>query len=97
MLLDIHNISTSFHIRGSTIEAVRNVSFGISHGETLGIVGESGSGKTVLSLSLLRLLPQPPAVIKGKAIFDSLDLINCKESEIRSIRGNRLSMIFQDP
>lgn len=97
MLLDLKNISASFHLRGSVVHAVRNVSLSISQGETVGIVGESGSGKTVLSLSLMRLLPIPPAVIKGNALFDSIDLINCTDREIRSIRGNRISMIFQDP
>ena len=97
MLLDLKNISASFHLRGSVVHAVRNVSLSISQGETVGIVGESGSGKTVLSLSLMRLLPIPPAVIKGNALFDSIDLINCTDREIRSIRGNLISMIFQDP
>lgn len=97
MPLDIKNISASFHLRGSVVHAVRDISLSISQGETVGIVGESGSGKTVLSLSLLRLLPSPPAVVKGKAHFDSFDLINCPDRVIRSIRGNRISMIFQDP
>jgi len=97
VLLDIKNISVSFHLRGSVVHAVRSVSLSISQGETVGIVGESGSGKTVLSLSLLRLLPSPPAVVKGNALFESLDLINCHDRKIRSIRGNRISMIFQDP
>lgn len=97
MLLDLKNISVSFHLRGSAVHAVRSISLSISQGETVGIVGESGSGKTVLSLSLLRLLPCPPAVIKGNALFDSFDLINCPDRDIRSIRGNRISMIFQDP
>lgn len=66
MLLDLKNISASFHLRGSAVHAVRNVSLSISQGETVGIVGESGSGKTVLSLSLLRLLPSPPAVVNGE-------------------------------
>ncbi len=97
MLLDLKNISASFHLRGSEVHAVRSVSLSISQGETVGIVGESGSGKTVLSLSLLRLLPSPPAVVKGEALFDSIDLISCQDRMIRSIRGNRISMIFQDP
>ncbi len=97
MLLDIKNISASFHLRGSVVHAIRDVSLSISQSETVGIVGESGSGKTVLSLSLMRLLPSPPAIVKGKVQFDSLDLINCSDRDIRSIRGNRISMIFQDP
>ncbi len=97
MQLDIKNISASFLLRGSVVHAVRDVSLNISDGETVGIVGESGSGKTVLSLSLLRLVPTPPAVVKGNALFGSLDLINCPDRDIRSIRGNRISMIFQDP
>ena len=97
MLLDIKNLSTKFLMRGKSVNAVRNVSLSIKSGETLGIVGESGSGKSVLSLSLLRLLPQPPAHIEGNAIFGSSDLIHCTDQEIRSIRGNKISMIFQDP
>ncbi|HEX3019299.1 MAG TPA: ABC transporter ATP-binding protein [Chitinispirillaceae bacterium] len=97
MHLDIKNLSASFHLRGSKVNAVRGVSLSIADGKTVGIVGESGSGKTVLSLSFLRLLPTPPAVVKGNAFFGNLDLINCSDREIRSIRGNRISMIFQDP
>lgn len=97
MLLNVENISVTFNLRGSSVHAVRDVSFTVKQGETIGIVGESGSGKTVLSLSLLRLLATPPAHITGKAIFNSIDLINCNNQQIRSVRGNLINMIFQDP
>lgn len=97
MLLDIKNLSTSFYLRGKNIHAVRDISLSVSEGETIGIVGESGSGKSVLSLSLLGLVSQPPAKVNGNALFENVDLLNCSDKDIRSIRGNRISMIFQDP
>ncbi|MEO8438871.1 MAG: ABC transporter ATP-binding protein [Spartobacteria bacterium] len=92
------NLRAYFHTRAGVVRAVDDVSFSISPGETLGIVGESGSGKSVACYSLLRLLPQPPARIEsGQARFHQLDLLHCAEKELRAIRGNQISMIFQDP
>ncbi|MFT4587464.1 MAG: oligopeptide transport system ATP-binding protein [Candidatus Binatia bacterium] len=97
-LLSVQNLRTSFHTRDGIVRAVNDVSFDIEKGETLGIVGESGSGKSVTCYSLLGLVPQPPGKIEsGKAIFDDLDLLSLSEKELRSIRGKRVSMIFQDP
>ena len=80
------------------MRAVDDVSFSIKPGETLGIVGESGSGKSVACSSLLRLIPQPPGKIEsGHALFDGVDLLHCPNEQLREIRGNRISMIFQDP
>jgi peptide/nickel transport system ATP-binding protein len=78
------------------VDAVRNLSFELSAGETLGIVGESGSGKTQAALSLMGLLPET-ATVSGKAFFDGIDLLAASERELNQIRGNRIAMIFQDP
>ena len=97
MILDVRNLRTTFKLRGTTLRAVNGVSFGLQKGETLGIVGESGSGKTVLCHSIMQLLPKPPADISGSALFGLQDLISCSSKDIRNIRGNRISMVFQDP
>jgi oligopeptide transport system ATP-binding protein len=98
MLLEVENLCTWFHTRTGIVRAVDGVSFSIRQGETLGIVGESGSGKSVACHSLLRLIPQPPGRIEsGQANFDGINLLHCPEPELRRIRGNRISMIFQDP
>lgn len=97
-LLCVENLRTYFHTRAGTVRAVDGVSFSVQQGETLGIVGESGSGKSVACYSLLRLIPQPPGRIEsGRADFGGIDLLTCSEAELRKIRGNRISMIFQDP
>jgi oligopeptide transport system ATP-binding protein len=97
-LLRVEDLRTYFHTRSGTVRAVDNVSFFIKSGETLGIVGESGAGKSVTFLSLLRLLPSPPARIEsGRADLNGTDLIQCAEKQMRKIRGSRVAMIFQDP
>jgi oligopeptide transport system ATP-binding protein len=97
-LLRVENLRTYFHVRAGIVRAVDDVSFSINSGETLGIVGESGSGKSVACLSLLRLIPSPPGRIEsGRADFGSVDLLQCRDRELRAIRGNRIAMIFQDP
>ena len=97
-LLQLENLRTYFHTRAGVVRAVDDVSFSIRKGETLGIVGESGSGKSVACYSLLRLIPEPPGRIEsGRALFHDLDLLHCDEKELRRIRGNRISMVFQDP
>jgi oligopeptide transport system ATP-binding protein len=97
-LLDVHNLRTFFHTRDGTVRAVDGVSFAIEAGETLGIVGESGSGKSVSCYSLLGLIPRPPGRIEsGAAIFSGTDLLHCPPPALRSIRGKRIAMIFQDP
>jgi oligopeptide transport system ATP-binding protein len=97
-LLSVKNLSTSFHMHSGVVRAVSNVSFDVDQGEITGIVGESGCGKTALCLSLLRLIPQPPGKIEADgAFFKGHDLLTCSHEEIRRIRGNRISMIFQDP
>lgn len=102
-LLSIQNFSVDFITESGTTEALKNVSFNIMHGETVAIVGESGSGKTVTSLSVLQLLPSPPAKVKsGEILFSedgkiAVDLLKLSAHEIRNIRGNKISMIFQEP
>ena len=97
-LLQVEDLRTYFHTRAGVVRAVDGVSFSINRGETLGIVGESGSGKSVACYSLLRLIPQPPGRFEsGRALFDGTDLLHCPDAELQRIRGNRLSMIFQDP
>jgi oligopeptide transport system ATP-binding protein len=97
-LLQVDNLRTYFHTRNGVVRAVDGISFQIDKGETLGIVGESGSGKSVTCYSMMRLIPQPPGRIEsGQAIFDGTDLISCPPEVLRSLRGKRIAMVFQDP
>ena len=97
-MLSVRNLSASFHTRAGIVRAVRNVSFDVAPGETLGIVGESGSGKSVTCYSMMGLIPMPPGRIEsGSTMLDGTDLLRCPEKELRAIRGKRISMIFQDP
>src|SRR5580700_4146244 len=97
-LLEVENLRASFYTRAGVVRAVDGVSFSVEPGETLGIVGESGSGKSVTCYSILGLIPRPPGRIEsGTARFGGIDLLDCRESELRRIRGKRISMIFQDP
>nr|WP_192881153.1 ABC transporter ATP-binding protein [Ereboglobus luteus] len=98
MLLSVKDLRTYFHTRSGVYRAVDGVSFDLERGETLGIVGESGSGKSVTCYSLMGLVPQPPGRIEsGVAMFDGVDLLHCAPRRLQSIRGKRISMIFQDP
>jgi ABC-type microcin C transport system duplicated ATPase subunit YejF len=97
-LLEVKNLSVSFHTRNGMTKAVDDVSFIVEQGKTLGIVGESGSGKSVCCYSLLGLIPRPPGRIdSGSALFNGLDLLQCSEAELRQIRGDKIALIFQDP
>ncbi len=97
-ILEVNNLTTRFHTRNGIVHAVEDVSFKVDKGQTLGIVGESGSGKSVTCYSLLGLIPQPPGKIhSGSAMFDGIDLLKASEKQLRGIRGQRISMIFQDP
>ncbi len=98
VLLEIKNLTTSFNTEAGKINAVEDVSFTLKKGETLGLVGESGCGKSVTALSILRLLPKPVGNIeKGQVIFNGKDLIKLTSDEMHKIRGNKISMIFQEP
>jgi peptide/nickel transport system ATP-binding protein len=96
-LLEVQNLSTVFHTLSGSLRAVDNLSFTVNSGEVVCIVGESGSGKSVASMSVLRLLPTPPAEISGKALFKGRDLFSLSENQMRDVRGNQISMIFQEP
>lgn len=97
-ILEVKNLKTAFKTDDGEIFAVDDISFSIEKGKTLGIVGESGSGKSVTSLSIMRLIPTPPGrIASGEIIFEGRDLLTLSEAEMRRIRGNRMSMIFQEP
>ena len=97
-LLEIEDLRTYFFTRDGLVRAVDGVSLGVRPGETLGVVGESGCGKSVTSLSILRLIPEPPGrVVSGAIRFEGRDLLKLSEGEMRDIRGNEISMIFQEP
>ncbi len=96
-LLSIRNLRTCFHTYEGVVTAVDGIDLEVYRGETLGVVGESGCGKSVTALSILRLLASPPAEIKGEILFEERDLLKMSVDEIREIRGNAISMIFQEP
>ena len=97
-LLEIRNLRTSFQTDDGRVQAVDDVSLEIKPGEVVGLVGESGCGKTVTSLSILQLLPMPPASIDGgEILFDGTDLLRLSKEALRKIRGNDIAMIFQEP
>jgi len=97
-LLTVTDLRTTFYTRNGVYRAVDGVSFSVERGETLGIVGESGSGKSVTCYSIMGLIPQPPGRIEGgSALFDGVDLLRSSPRQARSVRGKRVSMIFQDP
>ena len=97
-LLTIEDLRVHFNILAGTVRAVDGVSFHLDQGETLGVVGESGCGKSVTALALLQLIPMPPGkVVGGRAEFEGMDLLDLHSDQIRKVRGNRISMIFQEP
>jgi len=97
-LLSIENLKTYFYVRDRVAKAVNDVSFAIQPGETLGLVGESGCGKSVTAHSIIQLIPDPPGkIVDGRILFDGQDLLTLSEANMRKIRGNRISMIFQEP
>jgi oligopeptide/dipeptide ABC transporter ATP-binding protein len=97
-LMKITNLTTSFATNGTVVKAVDNISFTIADRETVAIVGESGSGKSVTSLSIMRLVPNPPGKIDaGEVRFHGEDLLTLPEKKMQAIRGNKISMIFQEP
>ncbi|NHB77419.1 ABC transporter ATP-binding protein [Rhodobacter calidifons] len=97
-VLEVRGLRTVFRTRGGEIHAVNDVSFHLRRGELLGVVGESGSGKSVTMMSLLRLLPMPPAEIRGgQALLDGRDLLSMSDEDLRSVRGARVGFVFQDP
>ncbi|MCI8870431.1 MAG: ABC transporter ATP-binding protein [Lawsonibacter sp.] len=98
VLLNIRELYTEYNTDHGLVQAVNGVSLKIRRGETLGLVGETGAGKTTTALSILRLIPDPPGRIKsGQVFLGGQELTACSEKEMQKIRGNRISMIFQDP
>jgi peptide/nickel transport system ATP-binding protein len=97
-VLDVNGLQTVFFTNSGLFKAVDDVSFSVRRGETLAIVGESGCGKSVTALSLMRLVPDPPGrIVGGSIMLEGTDLLALDENEMRQVRGNRISMIFQEP
>src|SRR4051795_13214939 len=97
-LLEVNGLQTYFSTREGDVRAVDGVSFSVDVGKTLGIVGESGSGKSVTALSIMGLLPVPPArIVGGEVLFEGRDLTKLRERELEDLRGKEIAMIFQDP
>jgi oligopeptide transport system ATP-binding protein len=97
-ILEVNDLRTRFYIAEGTVHAVNGISFHLDEGETIGVVGESGCGKSVTMMSILRLLPIPPAEINsGQALYLGRDLLQISENEMEHIRGKEIAMVFQDP
>jgi oligopeptide/dipeptide ABC transporter ATP-binding protein len=97
-LLEVEDLRTHFFTREGVVHAVDGVSFSVERGETLGIVGESGCGKSVTALSIMGLIPRPPAkIVSGSVRFDGQDLVTLRERQLEDLRGREIAMIFQDP
>ena len=97
-ILEVSGLQTFFFTRAGVLKAVDDLSFTLKRGETLGIVGESGCGKSMTALSIMRLVPEPPGrIVGGKVVLDGRDLLKLDEDTMRDVRGNEISMIFQEP
>lgn len=96
-ILEVRGLKTQFFTEDGVVRAVDGIDLVVKRGEVLGLVGESGCGKSVTSLSIMRLVSSPGRIVEGKVIFDNEDLLELSEKEMRDIRGNRISMIFQQP
>ena len=96
-LLEVSGLKTQFFTEDGVVKAVDGIDFYVNKGEVLGLVGESGCGKSVTALSIMRLVGIPGRIISGDVYFNKLSLRTLKDTEIQSIRGNRISMIFQQP
>lgn len=97
MLLEVKNLKTEFKLKRGIVNAVDDISFSLDKGKILAIVGESGSGKSVTSLSIMRLLQSPGRIAQGEILFNGEDLLKKSESEMQAVRGDKISMIFQEP
>ncbi len=96
-LLEVRGLRTSFHTRDGVVRAVDGIDFFVDRGEIMGLVGESGCGKSVTSLSIMQLVARPGRIEAGEVMFDGQDLLKLKPEEMRKVRGERISMIFQQP
>jgi oligopeptide/dipeptide ABC transporter ATP-binding protein len=97
-LLEVNNLRTYFYTDDGVARSVDGISYSVDRGETLGVVGESGCGKSVTALSIMRLIPEPPGkIVGGEILYNGRDLLKLNEEQMRDIRGNEISMIFQEP
>jgi len=96
-LLEVNNLRTSFFTFSGEVQAVRNISFSLTHGEIVGIVGESGSGKSVAFLSVIRLLQDPGKIVGGEILFEGEDVLGMSNVKLRRLRNNQIGMVFQEP
>ena len=96
-IIEVKNLKTYFYTSHGMVKAVDGVSFNIEKGKVFGIVGESGSGKTLTALSILKLISEPARIVDGQVIFNSIDLLKADENLLRSIRGSKISFVFQEP
>src|ERR1019366_1238607 len=97
-IIQVRNLSVEFRTDEGIINAVKSISFDVPRGKTVGLVGESGSGKSVSSLAIMRLIPNPPGkVTSGEIVYEDRDLLKISEAQMRKVRGDRISMIFQEP
>ena len=97
-ILDIRDLTIHFEMKSGVVEAVNHVSFTLNKGETLGLVGETGAGKTTTALGIMNLVQTPPGrIVSGEILFEDRDLRKLSTHEMRKVRGNDISMIFQDP
>ena len=97
-VLELEDVTVRFRLRRGDLTAVNGVSFSIARGETFGLVGESGSGKSVTARAIMRLIPEPPGEIeRGRILFEGADVLDKSEAEMRTLRGRRIAMVFQEP
>ncbi|MBR6902500.1 MAG: ABC transporter ATP-binding protein, partial [Clostridia bacterium] len=96
-LLEVKNLRTSFFTDAGEVKAVNDVSFFLDHGKVLGIIGESGSGKSVTAYSIMQILAGTGKIVGGSIKFDGKELVGIDEKEMKAVRGNKISIIFQDP
>ena len=97
LMLEVQGLKTYFYTEDGVVKAVDGVDIKVKRGETVGLVGESGCGKSVTSLSVMRLIGAPGKILEGRIIFDGTNLLDLPEKQMTQIRGNRISMVFQQP
>jgi len=97
-ILEVNDLKTYFFTREGVVQAVDGVTFEVEKGQTLGLVGESGCGKSVTALSIMGLIPKPPAkIVEGEVLFEGKDLTKLDDKQLQNVRGRQVAMIFQDP
>ena len=96
-LLEVKDLTIHFKTEDGDVKAVRGISFGVDQGKTLGLVGETGAGKTTTALGILRLVPEPGKILSGSISYKDKNILDMTQKEVQDLRGNEISMIFQDP